>query len=63
MVQPYGRNRAVEATVLSEHATAEEAFAEIDAMAEQMAKTGAPSDAIELLVIDAEGRIVSRQAS
>jgi hypothetical protein len=60
VVQPWGPNRAVEATLISEHATAAEAFAEIDRLSTQMVRTGAPSNAIELIVVDAAGRIVSR---
>jgi hypothetical protein len=49
-----------ESTTLSEHATAADAFAEIDHLAAQMARTGAPSDAITLVVLDATGRVVHR---
>jgi len=40
--------------MLSEHQTAAAAFAEIDRLTAQMARTGAPADAIELVVIDVE---------
>ena len=60
VVQPWGRDRARQATLISEHASAAEAFQEIDRLAAQMTRTGAPSDAIELLVLDHEGRIVRR---
>jgi hypothetical protein len=59
-VQPWGPNRAIEATIISEHVTAEDAFAAIDALSEQMVRTGAPSDAIELLVVDNLGNIIPR---
>lgn len=36
-------------------ATVAEAFAEIERLAKQVARTGAPSDAIELVVLDSEG--------
>jgi hypothetical protein len=60
IVQPYGRNRAREATLISEHATAADAFAEIDRLSARMVRGGAPSSAIELIVVDPEGRIVQR---
>ena len=60
IVQPYGRDKARESTVISEHQTAADAFAEIDRLSSQMVRTGAPSDAVELLVVDAAGRIIQR---
>ena len=60
IVQPWGRDVAQQSTLISEHATAAEAFAEIDRLAAEMVRTGAPSDAVELLVVDADGRLVSR---
>ena len=55
IVQPFGGDKAREATLLSEHATVAEAFAEIDRLSAQMVRTGAPSNAIEVIVVD-EGR-------
>ena len=60
VVQPWGPDKAVQTTLISEHTTVAEAFAEIDHLAAQMVRTGAPSDAVELLVIDPTGRPVSR---
>ena len=61
IVQPYGRDLARDATVISEHATAADAFREIDRLASEMARTGAPSDAVTLVVVDAAaGRVVQR---
>jgi hypothetical protein len=60
VVQPYGRDKAREATIISEHATAAEAFAEIDRLSAQMVRTGVRSEAIELIVIEASGRVVPR---
>jgi hypothetical protein len=60
VVQPYGRDKGREATVVYEAWSPEEAFAEIDRLAEEMKRTGAPSDAIELLVADQHGRIIRR---
>ena len=63
IVQPYGRDKARESTVISEHQTAADAFAEIDRLSAQMVRTDAPADAVELLVVDAAGRIVQRPQS
>ena len=60
VVRPYGRDKARDATMISEHATAAEAFAEIDRLRTQMARTGAPANKIELIVVDAADRIVPR---
>jgi hypothetical protein len=60
VAQPYGRDPARESTTLSEHPTVADAFAEIDRLAGQMARTGAPSDAITLVVLDGAGCVVSR---
>ena len=35
IVQPYGRDKAREATLINEHATAAEAFAQIDRLSER----------------------------
>ena len=61
VVQPWGRDKARDATLISDHATAGEAFAEIDRLSMQMVRTGAPSDAVELMVVDREGRIIRRE--
>lgn len=50
-VQPWGLDKAFQHTLQSEHRTAGEAFAETDRLAGEMVRTGAPSDAIELLVV------------
>ena len=60
VVQPYGRDKARESTVISEHATASEAFAEIDRLRAQMVRTGAPSNYVEFIVVDDAGQIVQR---
>jgi hypothetical protein len=60
VVQPYGPNIGNQSTVISEHTTVADAFAEIDRLSAQMVRTGAPSDAIELLVVDSQGRQVIR---
>jgi hypothetical protein len=63
VVQPWGKNRAVQATLVSEHASAAEAFAAIDALAERMVRTGAQSDAVELIVVEDDNQIVERRTS
>lgn len=40
--------------------TVREAFAVLDALSAQMVRTGGPSDAIELIVVDAAGARVAR---
>ena len=60
IVQPYGKDKAREATTVREHSTVAAAFAEIDRLSAQMVRTGVPSDAIELIVIEANGRRVPR---
>jgi hypothetical protein len=62
VVQPWGRDKGRQATVVSTHDTAEAAFTEIDHLAEKMAGTGAPSDAVELIVVDRAGAIIARSA-
>lgn len=63
VVQPWGRDRAMQSTLISEHSSAAQAFAAIDALAERMIRTGAPSNAVEFIVIDPESRIVNRPES
>ena len=63
VVQPWGRDRATQSTLISEHLSAAQAFAAIDALAERMMRTGSPSNAVEFIVIDPESRIVSRPES
>jgi hypothetical protein len=59
VVQPYGV-RVGEWTLISEHQSAREAFEAIDAVSARMVRTGAPSDAIQLIVVDKHGVAVSR---
>jgi hypothetical protein len=58
VVQPWGRDRGRECTVQSEHKTLSDAFAAVDALAARMAATGAPSDAVEFVVINSDGDVV-----
>jgi hypothetical protein len=46
--------------VHSEHATTADEFAEIDRLSAEMVRTGASSSAVELIVVDADGRVVTR---
>ena len=48
VVQPWGPNKARDATIVSVHQTADDAFAEIDRLADRMIATGAHSDSVEL---------------
>jgi hypothetical protein len=63
IVQPYGRDEPREATLVSEHRTVADAFAELDRLAAQMIRTGVSPDAVRLIVVDEEGRVVSRPAA
>jgi hypothetical protein len=60
VVQPWGKDKGREATILSEHLTAAEAFTAIDRLAELAKRTGGRIEDLELLVTDADGRVVSR---
>ena len=62
VVQPWGPDKGRQATFQSEHATVAEAFAALDALSAEMVRTGAPSDAIELIVVDDDGRPVTRSS-
>jgi hypothetical protein len=62
-MQPWGPDRGRQATLISEHASVEDAFAEIDRLSAQMVRTGAPSHAVELIVVDQAGRIISRPST
>jgi len=60
VVQPWGRKRGVEATLISEHTSINDAFATIDRIALEILRTGAAPQSIELLVVDEHGEIQSR---
>jgi hypothetical protein len=63
VVHPWGRDKGRQATLQSGHATIAEAFAGLDAMAAQAVRTGASSDALELIVVDDAGRKLTRPSS
>jgi hypothetical protein len=60
IVQPWGANKARDATTISEHETADEAFGELDRWAEELVRQGFPADLIEMVVVDSVGRLVPR---
>ena len=60
VMQPWGPDRARQATVVSEHRTAAAAFRAIERLAEELARSGAQLEQFELIVVDAEGRILAR---
>ena len=60
VVQPWGPDKGRQGTVQSEHKTVAEAFAALDSIATDMAETGEPGDAIELVVVDEHGQVVPR---
>jgi len=59
IVQPWGL-RVREWTLIDTRSTVREAFAAIDALSARMVRTGAPSDAIELIVVDDSGARVTK---
>jgi len=63
VVQPWGKDRARQATVVSSHPTASAAFAAIDRVAAQMVRTGCRADAVVLIVVDRSLGIVRRPES
>ena len=56
VMQPWGPEKARQATLISEHQTAAAAFSEIDRLSADMVRSGAPSNAVKLIIIDAAGR-------
>ena len=58
VMQPWGPHKGRQATLISEHHTVAAAFREIDRLSAQMNR--APSDAVELIVVDADDRVVVR---
>lgn len=62
VVQPYGRRRN-EWTLISEHASARDAFGAIDDLSSRMVQTGAPRDAVRLIVVDRDGLEVRRHGA
>jgi hypothetical protein len=55
-----GPDKGRQAALQSQHDTITEAFAAIDAMRARIVRTGAPGDAIELVVVDEAGNVVPR---
>ena len=53
-----GPDKVRQSTMLSEHRTPAAAFAEVDRLAAEMARTGALANAIELVVIDVVGAVI-----
>lgn len=60
LVQPWGKDRGREATVLGTYGSCKEAFAALDAMRERMRQVGSSPDCIELVVVDFERHVVNR---
>jgi hypothetical protein len=60
VVHLWGPDKGRQGTVQSEHQTVAEAFAALDSIASDMAQTGVPGDAIELVVVDEHGQVVPR---
>ena len=60
VVQTSGPDAARQRAVLSEHVTAAAAFAEAARVWQQRVRAGSGSEAVEVLVVDDQDRIVSR---
>ena len=61
VVQSRGPHKGRQATLVSEHATAPDAFREVDRLVAERNQRGEQSDSIELLVVDADGRVMTRR--
>ena len=59
-MQPWGRDKGRETTLISEHPTAAGAFEATERLAERAQGTGGRIEVFELIVVDAEGRIIAR---
>jgi hypothetical protein len=60
VVQPWGSDNGRQGSIQSEHNTVDEAFAALDRVAAEIAQTAAPSDAIELIVVDEQDNVIQR---
>lgn len=60
LVQPYGRDRTREATIVSGHETVEAAYAELDRLAARLHGHGLAGDVVELTVVDEERQPIPR---
>lgn len=60
VMRPWGSYTGWHGTVQSVHTTVAEAFKAIDRFATEMVESGAPSDDIELVVVDERGRVIPR---
>lgn len=60
VMQPWGPDKGRQATSLSVHPTVTDAFDAVDRFAIEAVPLGAPSDAIELVVVDEHGQVVPR---
>jgi hypothetical protein len=50
-----------QATLISEHPTAAAAFEAMERLAKQAQRTGTSLECLELLIVDADGRVVARR--
>jgi len=60
VMRPLGSYTGWHGTVKSVHTSVAEAFKAIDRFATEMVESGAPSDDIELVVVDERGRVIPR---
>ena len=59
-VQPWGRDTYREATVVSVHETVEDAYAELDRIADSLEGNAVPEGKLEIYVVDEQRRPVPR---
>ena len=62
VVQPWGRDKYHEATILSKHRTAEDAYDELSRLVEEISHYRAPDDPFEAYVVDEQRQPVRRAA-
>lgn len=62
IVRPWSTDSQRQDAVISEHPTPADAFREIERLASEIQGTGDASGAVELIVVDADGRLVPRSA-
>ena len=60
LVQSWGRDTDRQATVIGTHATAEDAYAELDRIAAKLARDDLPEDDLEIYVVDDQREPVPR---
>ena len=60
LVQPWGKDRNREATVVEIHETVTDAYAALDKIAERLQRNGLPGDELEMHIVDDQRQPVAR---